>query len=169
MAENTETTKRPLAVGCAVITVSESRDQSRDQSGKIIREMLEARGHQVVHYTVIKGVPLQIKGELAMQVQRPSCKAIILNGGTGLAPRNQTYDTVAPLLDKRFEAFGELYRYLAYQEIGSGAMLLRAVAGTYKSRVLFCLPGAPPAVRLAMEKLIGPELGNMVSQLQRFG
>lgn len=161
--------KNPPPVGCAVITVSETRDQSRDQSGKLIRELLEARGHQIVHYTVIKGVPLQIKGELAMQVQRPSCKAIILNGGTGLAPRNQTYDTVAPLLEKRFEAFGELYRYLAYQEIGSGAMLLRAAAGTYKGRVLFCLPGAPPAVRLAMEKLIGPELGTMVAQLNRFG
>lgn len=161
--------KNPPPVGCAVITVSETRDQSRDQSGKLIKELLEARGHQIVHYTVIKGVPLQIKGELAMQVQRPSCKAIILNGGTGLAPRNQTYDTVAPLLEKRFEAFGELYRYLAYQEIGSGAMLLRAAAGTYKGRVLFCLPGAPPAVRLAMEKLIGPELGTMVAQLNRFG
>lgn len=131
------------AVGCAVITVSDTRDQSRDQSGKIIRELLEARGHQIVHYAVVKGSPLQLKGELAMQVQRPSCKAILLSGGTGLAPRNQTYDTVAPLLEKRFEAFGELYRFLAYQEIGSGAMLLRVAAGTYKNRVLFCLPGSP--------------------------
>lgn len=159
----------PSQVGCAVITVSDTRDEASDKSGQLIKELLEAQGHQIVYYTVIKGVPLQIKGELAMQVQRPSCKAIILNGGTGLAPRNQTYDIVVPLLDKRFEAFGELYRFLAYQEIGSGAMLLRAVAGTYKSRVLFCLPGAPPAVRLAMEKLIVPELGNMVSQLQRYG
>ena len=169
MAEKEPLKDAPASVGCAVITVSETRDQSRDQSGQLIKELLEARGHQIVHYTVIRGVPLQLKGELAIQVQRPSCQAIILNGGTGLAPRNQTYDTVAPLLEKRFEAFGELYRFLAYQEIGSSAMLLRAVAGTYKSRVLFCLPGAPPAVRLAMEKLIVPELGNMVSQLHRYG
>jgi molybdenum cofactor biosynthesis protein B len=157
------------AVGCAVITVSDTRDQSRDQSGQLVQELLRARGHQIVHYAVIRGAPLQIKGELAIQVQRPACQVILLTGGTGLAPRNQTYDTVVPLLEKRFEAFGELYHFLAYQEIGSGAMLLRAAAGTYRGRVLFCLPGSPPAVRLAMEKLIVPELGNMVGQLHRYG
>ncbi|MBI2504738.1 MAG: molybdenum cofactor biosynthesis protein MoaB [Candidatus Latescibacteria bacterium] len=157
----------PRQVGCAVITVSDTRDESSDKSGQLIRDLLEAQGHQIVYYAVVEDVPMQIKGELAIQVQRSSCQAIILNGGTGIAPRDHTYDTVAPLLDKRLDGFGELFRLLSYQEIGSGAMLSRAVAGTYKGRVLFSLPGSTGAVRLAMEKLILPELGHMVGQLNR--
>ena len=159
----------PTQVGCAVITVSDTRDQSSDKSGQLIRELLEAQGHQIVHYIVIKDEPMLIKGELAMQVLRPACQAIILNGGTGIAPRDHTYDTVAPLLDKRLDGFGEIFRFLSYEEIGSGAILSRAVAGTYQGRILFSLPGSTGAVRLAMEKLILPELGHMVGQLHRYG
>ena len=159
----------PVQVGCAVITVSDTRDESSDKSGQLIKELLEAQGHQIVHYLVIKDVPLQIKGELALLTQRPACQAIILNGGTGIAPRDHTYDTVSPLLDKRLDGFGELFRFLSYQEIGSGAMLSRAVAGTYQGRILFSLPGSTGAVRLAMEKLILPELGHMVGQLHKYG
>jgi molybdenum cofactor biosynthesis protein B len=159
----------PDQVGCAVITVSDTRDESTDKSGQLIKELLEAQGHQIVHYLVVKDVPLQIRGELALLTQRPACHAIILNGGTGIAPRDHTYDTVAPLLDKRLDGFGEIFRYLSYQEIGSGAILSRAVAGTYQGRILFSLPGSTGAVRLAMEKLILPELGHMVGQLRRHG
>lgn len=169
MAYKKQPKEDPRQVGCAVITVSDTRDQASDQSGPLIKELLETQGHQIVHYVIIKGVPLQIKGELAMQVQRPACQAIILNGGTGIAPRDHTYDTVAPLLDKRLDGFGEIFRFLSFQEIGAGAMLSRVVAGTYQGRVLFALPGSPGAVRLAMEKLILPELGHIVSQLHRYG
>lgn len=169
MADKEHLKEGPRQVGCAVITVSDTRDEASDKSGQLIRELLEAQGHQIVHYIVIKDVPLQIKGELAMQVQRSSCQAIILNGGTGIAPRDHTYDTVAPLLDKRLDGFGEIFRFLSYQEIGSGAILSRAVAGTYQGRVLFSLPGSTGAVRLAMEKLILPELGHMVGQLHQYG
>ena len=169
MAYDQHLKEGPTQVGCAVLTVSDSRDEHSDKSGQLIKELLEAQGHQIVHYLVIKDVPLQIKGELALLTQRPACQAIILNGGTGIAPRDHTYDTVAPLLSKRLDGFGEIFRYLSYLEIGSGAILSRAIAGTYQGRILFSLPGSTGAVRLAMEKLILPELGHMVGQLHKYG
>ena len=168
MAYKEHLEESPRQVGCAVITVSDTRDEASDKSGQLIKELLEAQGHQIVQYLVVKDVPLQIKGELALLTQRPACQAIILNGGTGIAPRDHTYDTVAPLLNKRLDGFGEIFRYLSYLEIGSGAILSRAIAGTYRNRILFSLPGSTGAVRLAMEKLILPELGHMVSQLNKY-
>lgn len=167
MAYKEHLKEAPRQVGAAVLTVSDTRDEQTDKSGQLIKSLLEEQGHELVHYTIVKDSPLQIKGELALLTQRPACQAIILNGGTGIAPRDHTYDTVAPLLEKRLDGFGELFRFLSYQEIGSGAILSRAVAGTYKGRVVFCLPGSSGAVRLAMEKLILPELGHMVGQLSR--
>ena len=167
MAYKEHLKESPSQVNCAVITVSDTRDEASDKSGQLIKELLEAQGHQIIYYTVVKDSPLHIKGELAIQVERPVCQAIILNGGTGIAPRDHTYDTVAPLLDKKLDGFGEIFRYLSYLEIGSGAILSRAIAGTYRGRILFSLPGSTGAVRLAMEKLILPELGHMVSQVNK--
>jgi molybdenum cofactor biosynthesis protein B len=155
------------AVGCAVITVSDTRDEQTDRSGQLIKQLLEDAGHPIVHYAIVKDVPLMIKGELALLTQSSRCQAIILNGGTGIAPRDTTYETLDALLEKRLDGFGEIFRYLSYQEIGSGAIMSRAVAGTYKGRIVVSLPGSPAAVQLAMEKLVLPELGHLVGQVSR--
>lgn len=152
----------PVQIGCGVITVSDTRDEQTDKSGQLIKSLLEEHGHRIVHYRIVKDSPLQIKGELAIMVENPQCRAIILNGGTGIAPRDTTYDTLEKMLEKRLDGFGELFRFLSYQEIGSGAIMSRAVAGTYRSRIVISVPGSTGAVRLAMEKLILPELGHMV-------
>ena len=152
----------PQQVGCAIITVSDTRDERTDKSGQLIRSLLEENGHKIVHYRIVKDSPLQIKGELAILVESSNCQAIILNGGTGIAPRDTTYDTLDQLLEKRLDGFGELFRYLSYQEIGSGAIMSRAVAGTYRGRIVISVPGSSGAVKLAMEKLVLPELGHMV-------
>jgi len=165
MAYEEHQQKSPREVGCAVITVSDTRDEQSDKSGQLIKNLLGENGHRIVHYRIVKDSPLQIKGELATLAEKASCQAIILNGGTGIAPRDTTYDTLNGLLEKRLDGFGELFRYLSYQEIGSGAIMSRAVAGTYRGRIVISVPGSTGAVRLAMEKLVLPELGHMVGTL----
>lgn len=155
----------PSSVGCAVITVSDTRDRQSDRSGKLIEDRLKESGHEVVHYVIVKDSPRQIVGELAILAEKPSCQAIILNGGTGIAARDTTYDTLAGLLDKRLDGFGEIFRYLSYQEIGSAAIMSRALAGTFRGRILISLPGSTAAVKLAMDKLILPELSHMVGAI----
>ena len=162
MAHEEHLRRSPRQVRCAVITVSDTRDEQSDESGRYMRDALQASGHVVTHYRIVKDVPLQIRGELAVLGETPGCQAILLNGGTGIAPRDTTYDTLEKMLDKRLDGFGEIFRYLSYQEIGSGAMMSRAVAGVYRGRIVFSVPGSPEAVRLAMEKLILPELGHLV-------
>ena len=152
----------PEQVGCAILTVSDSRDAASDGSGRLIRQLLEAAGHQVVHYAVVRDSPQQIKGEVAMLTERRSCQAILLNGGTGIGPRDNTYETIDRMLDKRLDGFGEIFRFLSYQEIGASAIMSRAVAGTLRGRIVVSMPGSSGAVRLAMEKLVIPELAHMV-------
>ena len=155
----------PASVGCAVITVSDTRDEQSDSSGKLIGDRLRESGHEVVHYVIVKDSPRQIKGELAILAEKSSCQAIILNGGTGIAARDNTFDAVSRLLTKRLDGFGEIFRYLSYKEIGSAAIMSRAVAGTYRGRILISLPGPTAAVELAMDKLILPELSHLVGTI----
>ncbi len=169
MTHNLHKQDAPTSVGCAVITVSDTRDERTDRSGQLSRELLTRAGHQVVHYVIVKDSPPQIKGELAMLVERRSCQAILLNGGTGIAPRDHTYETISGLLERRLDGFGELFRFLSYQQIGPSAMLSRAVAGTLRGRLVFSMPGSPAAVQLAIEKLILPELGHMVRMVAPAG
>lgn len=152
----------PDSVGVAVITVSDSRTPETDTSGALIREMLEGAGHQVVHYGIVTDTARQIKGELAIAVEKRGCQAVILNGGTGISPRDNTFEVVDGMLDKRLPGFGEIFRQLSYEEIGAAAIMSRATLGTYRGRILTSLPGSTGAVRLAMEKLLLPELGHLV-------
>lgn len=152
----------PAQIGCAILTVSDTRGLETDRSGQLMKELLESAGHLVVYYGIVKDVPLQIKGEVATLLEKRSCQAVLLNGGTGISPRDTTYETVSAMLDKRLDGFGEIFRYLSYQEIGSSAIMSRAVAGTVRGRIVISVPGSTGAVRLAMEKLILPELGHMV-------
>jgi molybdopterin adenylyltransferase len=145
-------------VCCAVITISDTRVPINDKSGQLIQEILLNFGHQVGAYDIIPDEPALIEDRLVTLSQQPNIQAIIFNGGTGIAPRDRTYETLEPLLDKILPGFGEIFRFLSYQEIGSRAIASRAIGGTYKNRVVFSIPGSTGAVKLAMEKLIIPEL-----------
>ena len=152
----------PDSVGVAVITVSDTRDKDTDRSGALIREKLEGGGHTVVHYAIVKDTARQIKGELAIAVKKRGCQALILNGGTGISPRDNTFEVVDGMLEKRLPGFGEIFRYLSYKEIGSAALMSRATMGTYRGRIMVSLPGSTGAVRLAMDELLLPELSHLV-------
>ena len=165
MSHHQHRAEAPASVGCAVITVSDTRDESSDKSGALIKEKLTEAGHEIVHYVIVKDSPKQIKGEMAVLAEKRSCKAIIFNGGTGIAARDTTYDTLADMLEKRLDGFGEIFRYLSYEEIGAAAIMSRAVAGTFRGRIVISLPGSSAAVRLAMDKLILPELSHMVGTI----
>jgi molybdenum cofactor biosynthesis protein B len=154
-------------VCCAVLTVSDTRTEATDTSGRAMREALAQAGHTVAFYTIVKDEPTEIRRLISSLGQAGQFQAVLLNGGTGISRRDSTYEAIVGLLDKRLEGFGELFRMLSYQEIGPAAMLSRAVAGTVGNMVVFCTPGSTGAVRLAMEKLILPELSHMVWELWR--
>lgn len=148
-----------------VLTCSDTRTPQTDASGQLIRKLLEERGHTVVDYQVVKDEPAQIQLWIARGTVNKEVQAIILNGGTGVSRRDSTFEAVDAMLEKRLAGFGEIFRLLTYQEIGSPAIMSRATAGVIKGRILFSTPGSENAVRLAMEKLILPELGHLVQQL----
>jgi molybdenum cofactor biosynthesis protein B len=150
-------------VVCAVLTVSDSRTPETDTSGGRIRALLEAAGHRVARYDLVRDEPRELGVLLAACLDAPEVEAVILSGGTGLAPRDTTYEVVAGLLEKRLDGFGELFRMLSFEEIGPAAMLSRAIAGVARGRVVASLPGSTGAVELAMTRLLVPELGHMVS------
>jgi len=148
----------PASVPCAVLTVSDTRRESTDGSGALILRGLRGAGHAVVDYRILKDEPRRIVSHLRALARRARARVVLLTGGTGVGVRDSTFEAVSGLLDKRLDGFGEIFRALSYREIGSAAMLSRAVAGTYRGMVLFSMPGSEAAVRLAMTKLILPEL-----------
>ncbi|MEH2393658.1 MAG: MogA/MoaB family molybdenum cofactor biosynthesis protein [Nostoc sp.] len=154
-----------IVVTCAVVTVSDTRTLETDKSGQLIQQLLLDANHAVGAYTIIKDEPTQIQGQIESLAKSSNLNAVIFNGGTGIAPRDTTYDAIEKLLEKTLLGFGELFRFLSYQEIGSRAIASRAVAGVYQDKLIFSLPGSSNAVRLAMEKLILPELVHLVSQV----
>jgi molybdopterin adenylyltransferase len=154
-----------IAVSCAIITVSDTRTADTDRSGQLIQSLLQAAGHRVVEYALVRDEPEQIQAQLQNLCQRPDLEALIFNGGTGIAPRDTTYDAIARSLDKTLPGFGELFRWLSFQEIGSRAIASRAVAGVCQTKLVFSLPGSTNAVRLAVEQLILPEIRHLVKQL----
>ncbi|MFN3648826.1 MAG: molybdenum cofactor biosynthesis protein B [Armatimonadota bacterium] len=154
-------------VACAVLTVSDTRTPETDTSGQLIRERLEAAGHRVVFYQIVKDEPERILALIDHELDAGEAQAVLLNGGTGIATRDTTYDALAKRLEKELSGFGELFRMLSYQEIGAAAMLSRATAGVYRRRVFFSMPGSSNAVKLAMDRLIIPELEHLVWELHR--
>ena len=158
--------KGKKSIRCYVITVSDTRDETNDTSGQTIKSGLSAEGHEISAYRIVKDEPVQIEALLKEALASSDVDAVIVNGGTGIAPRDGTFEVVSRLLEKKLDGFGEIFRYLSYLDIGSAAMMSRAAAGTARGKVLISLPGSKGAVSLAMEKLILPELGHMVSQLQ---
>jgi molybdenum cofactor biosynthesis protein B len=132
----------------------------------MIQQLLLDAGHTVGAYTILKDEPAQIQSQMEVFGRRRDINALIFNGGTGIAPRDTTYDAIEGLLEKTLPGFGELFRWLSYQEIGSRAIASRAVAGVYKTKLVFSLPGSTNAVKLAVQQLILPELVHLVTQLR---
>jgi len=155
----------PDSVGCAILTVSDTRTPETDTSGALIRASLTGAGHAVVDYRIVPDEPERIRAVLGEWADRAGIQAILSNGGTGIAGRDTTYDAVVGLLEKRLDGFGELFRMLSFGEIGAAAMLSRAVAGVYRGRLVVAMPGSRNAVDLAMTKLILPELGHLVYEI----
>ena len=155
----------PKSVKVAVITISDTRTEATDESGKILKQLLLDAGHKILFLAVVKDEAKAIAD--AVEQASWTCDAIVTNGGTGLSKRDVTIETLQPGLDKVLPGFGELFRVLSYRDIGSAAMLSRAIAGVYKTRLLFCLPGSPAACLLAMKSLILPELGHAIGVMGR--
>lgn len=164
MAEKSHAERSLKSVACFVITVSDTRDEATDRSGAIIKRLLAEGGHAVAGYEIVKDEPEDIRALIARAVAAPAVDVVLLNGGTGIAPRDGTYEVVSGALDKRIDGFGELFRSLSYEDIGSAAMLSRAIAGTVGARVMVSMPGSSGAVELAMTRLLLPQLGHMVAQ-----
>jgi len=158
--------RAPVHVSAFVVTCSDSRDAAHDESGRVLRDALEAAGHQVAGALVVKDDPDAIRGALE-QARAAGARAVVFNGGTGIGRRDSTVETLQALFEKELPGFGEIFRMLSYRQIGSAAMMSRATAGTYQGMILFALPGSPQAVRLALDALILPELGHAVRELTR--
>ena len=152
-------------VNCAIITVTSTRSKEDDLSGKAIMALLEAKGHTVAGYNIIKDDIPMIQAQVEGSLNDRGMEAIIINGGTGIGSKDVTIEAVKPFLEKELVGFGELFRHLSYKEIGSPAIMSRALAGVAKGKIIICLPGSTNACKLAMENLILPELGHMVHEI----
>jgi molybdenum cofactor biosynthesis protein B len=157
----------PQKVNCAVLIISDSRTEKTDESGKLLVEKLKSAGHEVTSFTMLKNDADAIRGKFGELLHSPETQVIIASGGTGASKMDMTIETVLPMLEKRLDGFGELFRYLTYQEIGTGSILSRATAGVALGKVIICLPGSLKAVRLALEKIILPEIGHLVREASR--
>jgi len=155
----------PDTINIGIITVSDSRDIADDISGNIIKDL--AKEHRIVAHVVVKDKKALIKNELMDLILNNlnPVNVIIMNGGTGLSKSDVTIDAISPMFTKKITAFEPLFASLSFGQVKSAAMLSRAAAGIMRGRVVFCLPGSPDACRLAMEKLIMPELGHILKHI----
>jgi molybdopterin adenylyltransferase len=157
----------PASVACYVLTVSDTRTPETDTGGRAIRELLEGAGHTVTGHALVRDEPAQVAAIVRQQLAAGDARVILTTGGTGITSRDGTFEAIDGLLEKRLDGFGELFRVLSYETIGSAAMMSRATAGTAGRTAIFVMPGSPDAVRLAMTRLILPELGHIAQQLGR--
>ncbi len=155
------------SLSCVVVTCSDTRTQETDTSGKLICHLLKEQGHSISEYHLIKDEPANISELLQHVAHQIDKQVIIINGGTGISRRDSTFEAVNGFLQKQLNGFGELFRYLSFKEIGSPAMLSRAIAGIHGHLVIFSIPGSQGAVQLAMEQLILPEMGHIAGELEK--
>jgi len=155
------------SVVTAIMTVSDTRNRRTDETGRVLREGLEKAGHKVIRQGIVKDERKEIHSWLREALQDDRIHVIITNGGTGVAGRDVTIETVRPLLDKELPGFGELFRMLSHKEIGSAAMMSRTLAGVAGRKVVISLPGSPDAARIALRELIVPEIGHLVWEATR--
>jgi molybdenum cofactor biosynthesis protein B len=154
-------------VRCYVLTVSDTRTEENDTSGRAIADLLSAAGHTVAARAIVKDDPDSVRATIARQLASGDVQAIITTGGTGITSRDSTFEAVDALLEKRLDGFGELFRMLSFEQIGPAAMMSRASAGLAAGKIVVSLPGSEGAVRLAMERLLLPELGHLVQQASK--
>ncbi len=159
--------RAPASVGCFVLTVSDTRTEATDASGRAIADLLVAAGHRICGRAIVQDDPDLVRAAVTRQLAKADVQAIITTGGTGISSRDSTYEAVSGMLQKKLDGFGELFRMLSYEQIGSAAMMSRACAGLVAGRIVIALPGSEAAVRLAVEKLIVPELGHLVQQASK--
>ncbi len=167
MTSHAHASAPPLIVRCAIVTISDTRSLDTDKSGAAIADLLAAHGHQIVHRAVVPDDIEAIRVEVLKQVDKEVMQVVITTGGTGIAARDCTFEALTPVLDLELAGFGELFRMLSYQDIGPGAMLSRAFAGIIRRRLVVCLPGSEAAVRLAMTKLVLPELNHLIREVTK--
>ena len=154
----------PASVRCFVLTISDSRTEANDTSGDAIASAMNAAGHVITGRAIVKDDPTAVQRAIR---SASDADVVITSGGTGISSRDGTYEAVTALFEKRIDGFGELFRMLSYEQVGSAAMMSRACAGTIGRIAVFALPGSPQAVKLAVEKLILPEIGHVVRELRR--
>ena len=157
----------PTSVSYALIVISDSRTEQDDESGKLFKEQLSQNGHKLLAYALLKNDAIAVRQKITELLKQDSLQVIITSGGTGLSHRDVTVETVTPMLEKKMDGFGELFRSLSYQEIGASSIMSRAVAGVTNGKVILSLPGSLGATRLAIEKIILPEIGHMVREATR--
>ncbi len=151
----------------ALLTISDTRTPETDRSGDVARRMIEAAGHRIVDYLIVPDEPAQVRSVVDGWFARNDCDGVITSGGTGISGRDRTLEALDGLLELRLAGFGELFRMLSYDQVGSAAMLSRATGGVGRGKLLFALPGSPKAVELALDKLILPELGHLLAELRK--
>jgi molybdopterin adenylyltransferase len=154
-------------VTLAIVTVSDTRTPDTDENRHYIEERLTELGHNVAAYRLIKDEPNQVAAVIDELTAMPEVQIVLFNGGTGISPRDTTYDVVSRYLEKTLPGFGELFRQISYQEVGAAAMLSRATAGVYRSTLVVSMPGSPNAVKIALEKLIIPEINHLAWEIVR--
>ncbi len=157
----------PQSAGVALLTVSDSRTEETDESGKLLRQKLVEAGHRIIAYTLLKNDAAAVRETIEELLDEEEVQVIVTGGGTGLSHRDITVETVSAMLEKRLDGFGELFRSLSYQEIGTSCIMSRSVAGVIKGKVIICIPGSLGAARLAVEKIILPEIGHMIREASR--
>ena len=167
MSQAEHKARAPISVRCFIVTVSDTRTEETDTSGRAIAELLDAAGHIVTGRAMVKDEASLVREAVRRQLASPDVQAIIATGGTGITSRDSTYEAISALLEKRLDGFGELFRMLSFEQIGAAAMMSRACAGLAAGHIVVSLPGSEAAVRLAMERLLIPELGHLVQQASR--
>ena len=167
MSQEQHKASAPARVTCFVLTISDTRTEATDTSGRAIDDLLNVAGHLVAGRAIVKDEPAEVIRVVSDQLASADVQVIITTGGTGLTSRDSTYEAIGELIEKRIDGFGELFRMISYQDIGPAAMLSRATAGVARGKVIVSLPGAEAAVRLALSKLLLPELGHLVQQVSR--
>lgn len=166
-AEHKELSAARQRLPFAIVTVSDTRTEETDKSGKLIRDLLAEKGHRVVRYRIVQDDPERVRREVEACLSDPEVRILVTNGGTGVARRDGTYEVVSSFLEKTLTGFGEIFRMLSYQDIGPGAIMSRATAGIARGKVVFAIPGSTGAVRLAMEKLILEEAGHIYWEITK--
>ena len=154
-------------ISIAIVTVSDTRTPDTDENRKYIEKRMGELGHTVAAYRLIKDEPDQVAAALEELTAQPEIRLVLFNGGTGISPRDTTYDVISRILEKPLPGFGELFRMLSYEEVGAAAMLSRATAGVYRNTLIFSTPGSPNAVQVALEKLILPEINHLAWEVVR--